>query len=245
MEANRTGWWLSVYPGAAEAGGAFRYDRSVARMPGGEVPDPERSAAEAARRARGKLRRYCAANGLNRLGTLTFAGAGCHDQKQLRGHLGNFFTDLREGLGGDRFPYAWVQEWHKTDHGLHAHFAVGQFIKRSLIEQAWGHGFVHIKLIGDLPVGSGQLEEARKAAGYLAKYVGKAVDERRIPRHHRYDVGQGFQPQRERVWGRTADEAIERASTEYMGGAAPSYRWSSDGQVGWMAPPSVWVSWAH
>lgn len=243
-EGGVTGWVLNVYPEAGEAGGSFRYVGRRARPAGGGVPDPERSRAEAARRARGKLRRYCAANRLNRLGTLTYAGQGCHDPKVLRQDLAGFFRSLRRLTGGEAFPYVWVPEWHNTDHGLHAHFAVGRYLKRSAIEEAWGRGFVHIKLLGDLPTGSGKLEEARKAAAYLAKYVGKAIDDRRIPSHHRYDVAQRFQPRAEGVWGRTADEAIERASCEWMGGKPPTYRWSSDQQPDWQAPPSVWVSWA-
>ncbi len=45
-----------------------------------------------------------------------------------------------------------------------------------MIERAWGHGFVHIKLLSDLPVGSTSLPEARRAAGYLSKYVSKSFD---------------------------------------------------------------------
>jgi len=71
----------------------------------------------------------------------------------------------------------WVPEWHKSGHGLHVHFAVGRFIGRGKIEQAWGRGFVHIKLLGDLPAGSGSLQEARLAARYLSKYVTKTFDE--------------------------------------------------------------------
>lgn len=131
---------------------------------------------EAARRARGKIRRYCTANRLNRLGTLTYAGAGNHDPLLLREHLGVFFRRLRGEMGGEAFPYLWVPEWHKSGHGLHVHFAVGRFIPRRKIEVSWGHGFVHIKLLGDLPVGSGRLAEARRAALYLAKYAGKDFD---------------------------------------------------------------------
>jgi hypothetical protein len=242
-EGGVVGWVLSVYPEAGEAGGSFRYARQPRRIPTG-ISDPERSAAEAARRARGKLRRYCAANRLNRLGTLTYRGEGCHDPVELRSHLGGFFRQMRRLTGGKAFPYVWVPEWHHTDHGLHAHFAVGRFIKRSVIEQAWGRGFVHIKLLGDLPHGAGSLEEARRAAVYLSKYVAKAIDDRRIPRHHRYDVAQSFQPVKHSVWGRTVEEAIEAASVGFMGGRWPSYRWSSEQQADWKAPPSVWVSWA-
>ena len=206
------------------------------------MPDPDRSRSEAARRARGRLRRYCAANGLNRLGTLTYAGAGCHDPGLVRRDLGLFFRSLRESLGGAAFPYVWVPEWHPGGHGLHAHFAVGKYIRQSIIRDAWGHGFVSIKLLGDLPVGSGRLAEARLAAKYLGKYVGKSFADPRVDRRHRYDVAQGFQPKREQVWGRSVDEVIGRAS-EILGGLAPSHQWFSSEQDGWQGPPALWVQW--
>src|SRR5205823_1886206 len=152
---------------------------------------PADSAADAARRARGQVRRYCAANRLNRLGTLTYAGSGCHDPKELRSDLSGFFRRLRRWTG-DRFPYLWVPEWHKSGHGLHAHFAVGRYVAHGAISEAWGHGFVHIKLLGDLPVGSGTLGEARLSARYLSKYVGKALGTDQRAGLHRYEVAQGF-----------------------------------------------------
>lgn len=61
---------MSLYEDAGEAGGCYQ-SPAVARLllTDGITADPERAAAEAARRARGKVRRYCAANRLNRLGT--------------------------------------------------------------------------------------------------------------------------------------------------------------------------------
>ena len=164
---HQVGWALSLYEAAREASGSFRFSRPMPRpvfVPGQPAADPVRAAEEAARRARGKARRYCAANRLNRLGTLTYKGAGCHDPKQLRADVAAFFRLLRSLLGDKAFPYLWTSEWHKSGHGLHVHFAVGRFVHRSLIEQAWPHGFVHIKLIGNLPVGSGAVAEARVAA---------------------------------------------------------------------------------
>ena len=90
------------------------------------------------------MRRYCAANRLNRVGTLTYAGKGCHEPRQARADAGEFFRALRARLGGEALPYLWVPEWHKTGHGLHVHFAVGRFVPRQLISRAWGRGFVHI-----------------------------------------------------------------------------------------------------
>jgi hypothetical protein len=234
------GWFLTLYPGAGEGGGSFRYSRPVQRVPGGG--DPARSREEAARRASGKVRRYCAEHRLNRLGTLTYRGAGCHNPYQLRRDVAEFFRSLRGLLAGEPFPYVWVPEWHKTDHGLHVHFAVGRFIPRRLIERAWGHGFVHIKLLGQLPSGSTPRDEARMAARYLSKYVRKSFDSRRIPGLHRYEVAQGFQPVSVRVHGRTFDQVVEQAA-EVMGGD-PATVWTSEESPGWEGPPSVWVQWS-
>lgn len=236
------GWSLSLYGAAGEAGGAWVGGGSGVRKPrGGGGWDPQRSALEAGRRARGKIRRYCAAHGLNRLGTLTYAGEGCHDPVLLRRHVGVFFRRLRGELGGEPFPYVWVPEWHKGGHGLHVHFAVGQFVARSHIERSWGRGFVHIKLIGDLPVGSGVHAEARRAAVYLSKYAGKDFDAAKLPGLHRYEVAQGFEPACEKLVGATLDEVLERAAQ--IMGAAPGYVWQSQVAEGWQGPPAVWASW--
>ncbi len=236
------GWSLSLYESAAEAGGAWSSGNApIPRPRARSEPDAERAAAEANRRARAKLRRYAAANGLNRLGTLTYAGPGCHDQVVFRGHMAEFFRSLRALLGGQRFPYAWVAEWHKSGHGLHAHFAVGRYIKRSKIESAWGRGFVHITLLGDLPVGSGTRAEARLAARYLSKYIGKDLGETRLQGLHRYEVAQGFQPSSTRLRARTLGKVVDLAVG--VMGAPPSYLWQSQASEGWQGPPAVWMSW--
>jgi len=235
----RSFWRLCLYPAAGEAGGCL-----YAPLWGGSSyrqPEPERAGLEAARRARGKIRRYCAANRLNRLGTLTYAGEGCHDPARLRADLAVFFRSLRRELGGEAIPYLWVPEWHPGGHGLHAHFAVGRYIGQPLIRHTWGRGHVHIKLLGDLPVGSGSLEEARLAARYLAKYASKAIDERRPAGLHRYEVGQGFQPESVYISGGSTEHVIGQASARM--GRQPSYLWHSTGQEGWQGPPACWVSW--
>lgn len=242
---DRPGWYLSLYPTAGEGGGCFvasidRRERSyVAR---GSAADPERAAREAGRRARAKLRRYCAANGLNRLGTLTYAGSGCHDPNELREHVGTFFRNLRAGIG-NALPYVWVPEWHKTDHGLHVHFAVGRFVQRSLISEAWGRGFVHIKLLSDLPQGSGTVDEARKAAGYLSKYVTKTFTDpaTRVLGLHRYDVGQGFQPAKVTLFATRPESLIDQAAQLLE--SAPTKVWRSEGEIDWHGPPAIWAQW--
>ena len=235
----RAGWLLSLYPEAGEAGGCFV---PTQRRAVGDGRAAGRAEHEAARRARGKVRRYCAANRLNKLGTLTYAGVGCHDPRRVRGDASRFFRRLKADLGGESLPYLWVPEWHKTDHGLHLHFAVGKFIKRSTIERAWGHGFVHIKQIGDVPVGASSLHEARIAARYLGKYVGKSFDDRRVKGLHRYERAQGHDPRKVIVEGRSRDEVVERASV--LIGSRPDKVWSSDDEREWFGPPSVWAQWA-
>lgn len=236
-------WSLTLYPAAGEAGGGFVSARARRGGQGcrGAAVDPDRARAEAVRRARGKVRRYCAANRLNRLGTLTYGAPFCTDVAVLKSDVAVFFRGLRESLGGDALPYLWVPEMHADGQRFHAHFAVGRFIKRSLIDAAWGHGFVHIKLLGDLPVGSGSWGEARLAARYLSKYVGKAFDAAQTFGRHRYEVAQGFQPRGQLVRGRSADEVIASASS--VMGSSPSQVWTSDEVEGWKAPPSLWVAW--
>jgi hypothetical protein len=247
IAAPDAGWRFTLVPAAGEGGGSFvassrRVPEYVAR---GMAADPERSAVEAGRRAKSRLRRYCAANRLNRLGTLTYAGTGNHDPQLLREHLSAFFRELRSRLGGPPLPYAWVPEWHKTDHGLHAHFALGRYVARSELVASWPHGFVHIKLIGDLPTGSTRLSEARIAAGYLAKYVGKSFDDHRnrLAGLHRYDVAEGFQPERIRFDGTSAGDVIAQASDLLR--AHPSHLWSSDQADEWQGPPTLWAQWGR
>lgn len=241
-EPDFSGWSFSLYPGAGEGGGCF-VAQGRPRGSGGRA-DPERARREAARRARARMRRYCAANRLNRLGTLTYRGQGCHDQAQVRADLGVFFRRLRQATG-QQLPYAWVPEWHKSGHGLHAHFAVGRFIPRGVIADAWGHGFVHIKLLGNLPSAGGDvaLREARAAAGYLSKYVSKSFDEPRLASRHRYDVAQGFQPTKVIVRAPTRRDVLGEASALF-GGVWPDVVWTSDEAEDWQGPPAVWAQWA-
>lgn len=235
-------WSFTLYPEAGEAGGCFVGGGAAGGGRSGGGIDPGRSRAEAARRAATKVRRYGTANRLNRLGTLTYGGEGCHDPRALRSDLAGFFRELRGGLGGGALPYLWVPEWHPGGHGLHAHFAVGRFVPRSTIEQAWGRGFVHIKLLGGLPVGSGTFAESRLAARYLAKYVRKGIEKGERPAGlHRYEVAQGFQPRTVRFEARTEAAVIEQAS-EAMGGP-PAYLWRSTDTEGWHGPPACWAQW--
>jgi hypothetical protein len=246
--APQAGWNLNLYPSAFEAGGSFQASRRApsTHVPGTPAADPERSRQEAGRRARSRLRRYCVANGLNRLVTLTYESPGCHDQRQVRADVGRFVRSLRRSLGDKPLPYVWVPEWHKTGHGLHMHLALGRYVHRSQLKAAWDvplAGFVHIKLLGDLPVGSGRVGEARKAAGYLGKYVGKSFgDHERTRSLKRYEVAEGFAPKVLHLSGRSADEVTDMAC-EYMG-SAPSSSWNSREVEDWKGAPAISLRWS-
>jgi len=190
------------------------------------------------------VRRYCAANRLNVMGTLTYAGSGEHDPKQVRRDVAVWFRSLRSALGGRPLPYVWVPEWHKTDHGLHLHFAVDRYVNYRLIRSTWGHGNIWIRRHTDLPVGSTTLTEARRAARYLSKYVTKSFDadeSSRAAALHRYDVAQGFQPPVMRIPARSVEDGLESMCSIMR--AAPSFAWSSREVEDWQAPPAVHFQW--
>jgi len=231
-------WGFVLYPDAAEGGGSFRSAAGPSHTGRTELPLDSRD--DATRRARGKVRRYCAANRLNRLGTLTYRGDGCHDPAGLREDLGGFFRRLRASVG-ERFPYLWVPEWHKSGHGLHAHFAVGRYVRHGALEAAWARGFVHITLLGDLPTGSGALGEARLASRYLSKYVGKDLGEGKAAGLHRYEVAQGFQPKSIELDGATVEAVVGWA--ESLMDRPAGHVWRSRDDEAWNGPPAVWASW--
>jgi hypothetical protein len=243
-------WVGRLYPTAGEGHAIFRTAREArpvgdGRVGGGASGDGLSahgvSADEVAvRRARGRIRRYCAANLLNRLGTLTYEGEGCHDPRVLRHDLRIFFRELRGELGGGAFPYVWVPELHASGHGLHVHYAVARFILVGVIRRSWDHGFVHIKLLGDLSYAASRRDEARHAARYLSKYVSKSMDAG-WPGLHRYDVGEGFPPPVEGFSGPSCD-AVLGCLGERMG-REPDYRKGSEEWAGYRGPAAVFVSW--
>ncbi len=232
------GWSLRLFPEAGEAVAIFQSAGRPGRL--GSGGDPDESARVATRRARTRVRRYCAANGLNRLATLTYASPFCTDPQVLREHVGVFFRSLRRELGGDAFPYLWTGELHKDGIRWHAHFAVGRYVSRSKIERSWPYGFVHIKLLGDLPYGSLALDQARLAARYLSKYVGKSFAGQGYGLH-RYEVAQQFAPRHEGTRAPTSDAVVAWA-VERMGRFPDFVQWSTE-WYDYQGPSAVFLSW--
>jgi len=239
------GWWVVVYPTAGEAVITFKRGLQTDRRTGAawdvapeDVP-ADRALIEAVRRARGQVRRYCTANGLDRLATVTYGGSGCHDEQQVRADLGAFFRQLRRIGGTGAFAYLWVVEWHPGGHGLHAHFAIGRYLEKGLLEQAWAHGFVEIRRINAELRYASALARARVAAAYLGKYVAKGFET--SGGLHRYEVAQGFQPERWRFFAETREDAVNLC-VNLRDGAIPNFS-ASDEWEGWQGPPTLWMQW--
>jgi len=237
---------LSVCPAAGEAGGVWRAvqakERTGTHLASGGERDGEHSFEVAAQRARGQIRRYAVANRLNRLGTLTYGPPFCRDPLQLRRDVGSFWVQLRGALGGKAFPYLWVPELHKDRERWHVQFLVGKWIARSAIKSAWDHGFVHIKLLGDLPARSSAAAEARIGAKYTSKYVVK--DLQALGGLHRYEVAQGFQPERFPFTARSDDEALHILVRDWFDGEEPETIWRSREKEQHDGPPMLWTQWA-
>lgn len=241
----RGGWSFRLYPEAFEGGGCWV---SASREPREFVPaglgmDGGRSSVEAARRARGQVRRYVVANRCDRLLTLTYRGEGCHDPGQFVADVHGFWVELRRLLGGDVGPYLWVPEWHPGGHGLHAHAGLAGYVPVRLIRHAWPHGErVHVQRLSGTPVGRAPgvvAERARFCARYLGKYVGKSFeDTRRVLGRHRYEVAQGFQPRAVGLTARSRDGVFRLACAAMR--ADPERVWYSPEDASFAA---MWAAW--
>ncbi len=223
-----------VYPKAGEAvvigATARRVDVDRSRKLDGCL-DPERTKAEAVRRARTTVRRYCTEHGLRYMWTLTYRGSGEHDLARVRRHIEKLIAAV-VGARGERFPYLWVPELHKTDHGIHVHMAVPFYFDQARLAKLWGRGHVWCSLMGRK--GSCGFAQASAAARYVSKYVGKAFEIAEFGRH-RYERAQGFPITSYRV--RRYDMADGREYAEHVFRCAPSFVWSSTDEEDWSGPP--------
>jgi hypothetical protein len=250
-------WAVSVYPDSGEAVIMARAMYPADKEPcaacelGNECekhrkaePNEEESRRCAAARALVALRRYCTANHCERLVTLTYAEAE-HDPRQVAIHMSRFVQRLRNELGlrgGEVFAYAWVRELHPGGHGWHVHMAVSRYINQRLLDRTWGKGRVDIRALG----ARNSRDGARRAAVYLAKYVGKSFGGGALPKGmHRYEVGQGCQPRRE-VGVLVSYQQALGYTASFFGGELPSVTFSSDDYGdAWSGPPLRVLFWSE
>ncbi|MBS1838140.1 MAG: hypothetical protein JST64_10640 [Actinobacteria bacterium] len=190
-----------------------------------------RSAQEAARRARREILRFCVANRLQFMWTLTFAES-VWDVDEARRAVAALIEQLRELFGGP-FPYLYVFELHPGGHGLHVHLAVPRYIPHDGVAEGWGRG--HVWVTGPKRRGLAAAVAARSAARYLAKYVDKAIEEGHSFGRHRYERAQGFAPKRVRLRRWDIADGIRYVIERF--GRQPSYVWKSSSDPGWLGPP--------
>jgi hypothetical protein len=204
----------------------------------------------AARRARGRLRRYAAANGLDRLIVLTYADQTA-DLRQVKRDTARFvkrglmplITSPGRGRPGGvqpkrRAPYVIGWERHKSGN-WHINVLVRPYVAHERLERAWGRGYVWITRFQSKRGGSGR-DAAREAAGYVAKYVAKEFADAPLDRTHRYEVGQGFQPREVRVYGTTARTLLW--SVERETGATVRHLWTALRVGSDRSPPVLWAA---
>lgn len=199
-------------------------------------PDADDHRERAARRARGRVRRYALANGCSRLLTLTYRPPQPTDPDVVLRDVQAFQRRL-----GAAYPrVAWVRVFERHRSGaLHVHLIASAPIRKAHLAALWGHGFVDGRRLGK--PGQGGRDRARAGARYAAKYIGKG-SVAGFGRHS-YEVREGFQPVAVRVREWTGTEAWT-AAVRLAGGEVPKYEWSSSSIEAWRGPPAVFLAWA-
>lgn len=222
---------VRVFPTAREASWYVRPSLRAGGKPGRPAePRPEacgRQDDRASRRAAAQLRRYCKANRLSRHLTVTFDPAHeAHNRGEVLRAVALFRRKLFEHYG-ERFPFVGVPEQGGKNKRWHCEVALGRYVPQPLLESLWGNGFVNVVRYTDRHKTSDEVAVAAKVAGYLSKYVAKALLEtERQPGDHRYEVAQGFQPDSEVYDVEDLDEGY-RVAVGCFGGELPAWRWSS------------------
>lgn len=227
-------WSVTVFPAAREAVLCLVPTIVPARVPSGKPVDHERAEREATRRAATKVRRLCAANGLDRLWTLTYAVEPTGEAQVLE-DMARFNRRMKATY--PKWRYLYVIERGSRNGRLHVHFATNAFVPKATVAARWNHGFVDCRRIT-----TGRNGDARGAARYLAKYVTKSTgDGGRDMFRRRYVPGLGLVLQAINI--RIADYVrAEAAVSLIMGAGAPSYVWRSTEAPDWRGPPCT-VAW--
>lgn len=227
---------LKIWPDARE-GTVFVKPRLPAKDDGGgKLPtDPRELRERSDRRRRGQMRRYCVANQLRYMWTLTCADQ-THDLDEMRRRMALLMRKLRHLLGG-RFPYVYVFEQHKSG-AWHVHLAVPSYIPHAEVKRLWSHGIVQVANRNRKGDAAGS---PRSLGRYLAKYVSKTLDAGESHRHA-YEVGQGFQPETIAVDVRTLDDGQLLAVVMFEG-EFPAFIYSTLEVPDAEGPPLRWMAW--
>jgi hypothetical protein len=188
-------------------------------------------------RARSKFRRYFKRNRLRKMWVLTYEDQTV-DRRQVKSDVNGLMVRWRDFKGGEKFPYAYVLEYHDSGF-LHVHIAVPKgFFEKATLQKLWGHGLVWFE-DRKAPKGTSGRKQSEILASYLAKYLDKSfTDDARELGEHRYEVAQGFDPEQVRREFPTL-EAARVFLAEYEGEAF-KLCWQSSDKEEWDGRP-VWL----
>lgn len=155
-------------------------------------------------------------------------------------HTERFRRELAR-LMGRRVPIIMCIERGSQRGRLHVQFAAGEYIPHQLLRRAWKVG--HVSIERKFPPAwkhLGKRERCRRAAGYVAKYIGKEMDtDERQFNGRRYSTTVGFAGTR-RSFAIGSVGAGVQAAHELCGGPLVEV-WSSDTIEDWCGPPVVVV----
>lgn len=236
---------MTAYPGAACASILRRstvHTRSY--VPKGSSANPDRARAEAERRARTAIIRFCVQNQCDRLFTFTYAP---DHLPSTRAEVWEHVAQVRRFLR-DRFPdlvcVATIEGTVDPTDGcarVHVHVASNRFVPKPLLEAAWrwrGHvdpRRLHVRTDG-FDFGNGKRARARRAGAYIGKYVSKSFGESdRSFNGRRYSCTKGATLRVVRARFLTHSEALAWASS-LVGGPIVGF-WSSSDAPDWCGPP--------
>jgi hypothetical protein len=239
------GWVGSAFPTVGEASGAWRSGEGSLQVDRhGKSDDPEGNARRNGRRAAVRTRRYVVHNRLDRLFTFTYgpdgAGGRCVSRERALRDWARCLRRLRSRGFLRGAPTLQVPELHKDGVHYHLHVALPEYVPKPVLASCWSHGFVDARRFkprhrgrhGKAPA----LENVRRIAGYVSKYVAKSYSDG-APGRHRYECAQGHQPTGVPVVAPNVDAFI-RACEGVLGESASDV-WRSSFASGWMGPPAV------
>lgn len=218
--------------------------------------DRERSKTEAGRRAKSQVRRFARFYNLRFMVTLTFPGDGVHDYEKSYKVLSEFVHHhgwlLHQGAGF----YLSVPELHPGGHGWHWHVLVSQRYSREaltrlrvgwtefLISRGFERPIREDGSAGFVRVHVKPYQNAKQAAGYAAKYVGKTFEEGTVGfGRQRYlrSKGHTVKVKRWREW--SLDRVLARVREEAPEAFVFDTRQTAQEGTEWTGPPMVYASW--
>ena len=235
---------LAMFPGAREAV-VFRVLPAACRPTASpsldelerRLEDPEQNATSvgerddrAARsrrlqRARPRVRRFAAHNGLSDMWTLTYRDA-VSDIGRVQSDMDAVRRALRRRIG--RYPWFWVAEWHRSQERLHVHYATPRFSEPAVVPSVWHHGSVGTPAL--LHASDG-LIRARSVADYMLKDPVESAG------GHLYHGARGYSPEVVRMTADSVPEALAAAAAAF--GSRPAST-NTCGFAGPIAAVALW-----